>query len=277
VTRVWHDRRERPKVWGTFGGCLGVNVSVIVFTGRSSVVFGACGPSIHRGSRMHRPVAFVLAFAVAVLATAWAPSPVAAADDGIPTSATSVYTADPARNQIRVTVTSKLTNRIPSTATTYFYLDRTRIWVEAGATRLKVTSNGGAVKLKLFKKDKYLRAYDVTFPRILVGQTRTITTTYVLPGGKPRSDSTDRVNPAYLNFWAFSQPMDRASVKVIVPKAFDMETYGGTVKQATTSPNPASTGWGSAARTKPASTNRSSSPMTGASWRCRAGPATRPG
>jgi hypothetical protein len=97
---------------------------------------------------------------------------------------------------------------------------------------LKVTSNGGPVKLTTDSKTKDFRSYKVTFPRIFNGQARTITATYVLRGGAPRSAGTDRINGAYLNFWAISQPTDTATVKVLIPKGFAIETRGGSVSQA---------------------------------------------
>ncbi len=202
---------------------------------------------------MHRSI---LAGLVAVaLLIVGAPSPVAAADD-IPTSATTTYRVVPEKGHIQVTVVLKVTNKIASTtksydcpyeywsyetgwtivsrtcsSTTRYYVNEAWVWVEAAAKDLKVTSDAGSVKLTKDKGTDSFRSYKVTFPRIYKGKTRTITATYTIPGGAPRSATEDRVNQAYVNFWAFSQFADTAKVVIKVPRAFDVDTTGGNITE----------------------------------------------
>lgn len=192
-----------------------------------------------------------------VLATP--PSSAAADDDHIDTIATSTYQALPDKGYVRVAVTQSITNRIPDTQspyacmeyfydpyfgytpysstcwrTTNYFVNYAWLWVEAGATQLKVTANGEAVTLAKSTSTTALRSYKVTFPEIFNGQTRTITATYIIPGGTPRSADQVRINKAYLNFWAISQPTDASSVRVEIPKAYDSTTWGGDVSEKTT-------------------------------------------
>jgi hypothetical protein len=203
---------------------------------------------------MLRPI--LVAAAAVVFLTFPNASPTAAAED-ISTSAASSYDVVPARGLVRVTVKEKVTNRIPNTTSSYdcstsyydywygwitvpktctsttrFYLNEAYLWVEAAAKQLKVTSDAGSVKLTADKRTKDFRSYKLTFPKIFKGQTRTITARYVLRGGAPRSASTDRINGAYVNFWAMSQPTDKATVRVTIPKAFDIDTFGGSVSKS---------------------------------------------
>src|SRR5690349_4028495 len=183
--------------------------------------------------------------------------PSVAASEEISTSAASTYEVVPSKGLVRVSVSQKVRNSIPNssssydcstsyfdyyygyitipktcTSTTRFYVNETYLWVEAGAKELRVTSDGGAVKLTVDKRTKDFRSYKVTFPKIFNGATRTITARYVLRGGAPRSAGTDRINGAYVNFWAISQPTDKATVRLTIPKAFDVDTYGGTVSKS---------------------------------------------
>lgn len=203
---------------------------------------------------MHR--ALLAALAAVTLLVVGSPTPALAADE-IVTSASSTYRVVPDDGEVRVKVTQKVTNRIPNTTesydcsyqyfdywdyswvtvprtcsnTTRYYVNDAYLWVEAGAKDLKVTSNGGSVKVKKDGTTDNFRSYALTFPRIYNGQTRTITATYTIPGGAPRSDTALRVNGAYFDIWAISQPTDTAKVTIKVPEAFDVDTYGGPVTE----------------------------------------------
>ena len=60
---------------------------------------------------------------------------------------------------------------------------------------------------------------------IYVGETAHVRLQFDLPAGAPRSDSDVRVGPAFATFlaWAFG---DRGSVRIDVPKAFDVDISG---------------------------------------------------
>ena len=108
---------------------------------------------------MHRVL--IAALAALVIGFTVPTHPVAAATDEIRTNATTTYTVVPAKGQVRVTIVQRITNLIPSTATTIFYVDSTWIWVEAGAKGLNVTSDGGPVTLHTDKKTQYYHSYSI--------------------------------------------------------------------------------------------------------------------
>ena len=107
-------------------------------------------------------------------------------------------------------------------AATQYYVNNDWLWVEKGATNLKLTSSAGTVKKSKSKSSTAdFTLYKVTFPRIFNGQTRTIKATYTIKSAKPRSDGAIKVNSGYLNFREITQPTDQASVKVVVPASFE--------------------------------------------------------
>ena len=208
---------------------------------------------------MHRALA--AGFAALILFSMTTPRSVAASDE-VRTSASSVYRVEPDKGRISVEVAMKVTNAVPSTTTSYdcsyqyydyyfgfitiprtcssttrYFINETYLWVESNAKGLKVTSNGGSVKLANDSKIQGYRSYKVTFPKIFNGQTRTITAKYTIPGGVPRSATTHRVNGAYVNFSATSQATDAAKVTVKIPKAFDVETYGAKMTTKVSGPD----------------------------------------
>ncbi len=184
---------------------------------------------------------------------------VAAASNPVHTTASSTYTAVPSKGVVDVSVTLKVKNNVangsqsvacskpvwddwlgwtyvPGTCkqTINYYVNQSYLWVENDATHVKVTSNGGSVKLtKATSTNIDFKSYKLTFPRIFKGQTRTITATYTIKSGAPRSAAVTQINGAYLNFGAITQPVDTASVKVVVPSTFGSATWGGAVKTST--------------------------------------------
>src|SRR5262245_799322 len=216
-------------------------------------------PTLSRLGAVGRRVTLIgMAGVVAMLAAAPAASAATASTDHVDFVAASTYTVVPAKGLVQVKVNVNVTNRIPSTTTTVpcskwewsdyvgwhlvpdvckatqgYYINKGYLWVEKGASNLKVTSSAGKVTAKKSKSTADFQSYDLTFPRILKGQTRTVVATYVIKGGAPRTASTTRINNAYMNFSAITQPTDRASVKVVVPAGFDTKTFGGKVTKAT--------------------------------------------
>jgi hypothetical protein len=204
---------------------------------------------------MRRLVPAVLA---AVMAIGLGAQPAAAAGDRVRETATSTYELMPSKGHVRVTVETKVTNRVPSTTTqvactdwqwddwigwlpvpstcpqkTNYYVNETYLWVEAGAKSLRVTADRGTVTFKKAKKANGFQSYRVHFSNIFNGQTRTLKATYILPGGKPRSNVDTRIGMAYANFCAITQPTDAASLRVIVPQGFELESRGGSLKEVT--------------------------------------------
>jgi hypothetical protein len=183
-------------------------------------------------------VTLAVAAAVALGAVGAAPLP-ALADSQVPVSATTTYELLPDKGHVRVTVVMKITNRIPSTTrtvpcgsgtcqqTTRYYIDEGWVWVAEEATDLRIVADRGSVTRKVDDRNDFLVSYHVRFQSIFRGATRTLTATYVIPGGKPRSDTTVRAGKAFASFCGISQATDTASVRVVVPAGYDMETWGG--------------------------------------------------
>ena len=199
--------------------------------------------------------------AIGVVLASVAPTFAATGSGQVVTTAASTYTAVPAKGIVNVQVTLKVKNNIPASVTQYscdkgyvdpwygtwvsnwttcdqktdYYVNTVRLWTEKGITNLKITSDGGAVRRKAATTSSTAyNAYDLTFPRIFKGHTRTVTASYTIKGGAARSQSPTRINGAYLNFGAITQPVDKASVKVIVPAAFEASTWGGKASPSNT-------------------------------------------
>ena len=185
----------------------------------------------------------------------------ARAADGMIDTATTTYELVPAKGVIKVTIDLSVTNRVPSTSrmvpctrfefdpwlgwypvastcpqTTNYYITNSYIWLENGARTVKVTADRGTVGRKVDKKSEGFTGYTLTFQAIYRGQTRKIHLTYELPGGKPRSATTLRVGRAYANFCVTANGGDSGSVRVVVPKAFEMTVWPEPMK-ATASGN----------------------------------------
>jgi hypothetical protein len=215
-----------------------------------------------------RPASFAVLFTAVLFAAVALPGSVAtpggpeivraADDDEILTKAASTYEAQPDQGRIRVTIKLTIRNRIPDestdyacpeqiydesigwttidktcTSTTRFFVDESWLLIERAATNLRLTADAGSVSIETDSEAGLFRSLHLGFDRIYRGEDRAVTATYTLPGGAPRSSTTDRVNPAYLNFWALSQPADDATVRIVVPKTFEVDTIGSDISATT--------------------------------------------
>jgi hypothetical protein len=189
-----------------------------------------------------------------------APTPTFAVDDGdsrVTSSATTTYQVVPGKGYVLVTIVQKITNHTPSKSSSYdcsvrgvdpyygpyeikrtcrtttrYYYNGWGVVTEAGATNVKVRVTGGSATIKRTKKAAFYDNWLIRIPNTFNGQSRTITTTYRLPGKAPRSTDTTRINGAYLSFFGIAQYADSASVRVLVPAAFETTTSGGPITQA---------------------------------------------
>jgi hypothetical protein len=201
-----------------------------------------------------------MALSAMVAVLAFAPTTSAAVDTDR-TIVNTTYQAVPSKGIVNVDITLKVTNQLANSSrripcdkpvwddvlgwitepgtckqTVQYYMDSTYVWIEKGAKNLKLTSPAGKVTKKKStgaKPGDGYTPFDVKYPRIFNGQTRTIKVSYTLKGGAPRSESTTRVNGGYVNFWAISQPVaDQATLKVVLPSSFDADTWGDKVKSS---------------------------------------------
>jgi hypothetical protein len=156
-------------------------------------------------------------------------TPASAAQGYTETGATT-YALDPARGALHVSVTLRIANTTPSTTsaagTMVWFLRTATIWVEDEATAIRATSGGIRLAAALGDIGPWYRPLTVTFPKLYYGQSRTITVTYDIHGGAPRSASPLRVLRAYASFCAIANGVDSGSVRVSVPAGFGLETTG---------------------------------------------------
>ena len=168
-------------------------------------------------------VAFALAAVAALCVLGVEPAPVAAADGYAETGA-STYQLDPAKGVVRVTVTIRFTNRTPDgrepyacTGNTFdwwfgwrptpstcyrsvrYFFNSTRVWVENGATSIKATSDGKALKAKAGPKGDRYRPVTVTFPDGTIENAKTEDgfVVYPIPAAKLADGRTLLVLRAY--------------------------------------------------------------------------------
>ena len=205
---------------------------------------------------MHRSLA-AIAFAVAgAVVLVGVQPPRAFAAEGYGETGTSVYRLDPAKGLLRVTVTLKVTNRTPDTnepyacvkysddwfpipylatcdRTTRYYLTTTSALVENEASSIRAVSGGKRLEVSAGSKGAWYRGVTVTFPKLFYGKTRTVTLTYVVKGGAPRSESSTRTMQAYASFCAIANGADKGSVTVRIPKDFAVDTTGKKLKSKT--------------------------------------------
>ena len=147
---------------------------------------------------------------IALLLTAmlmFAPAVAAADNDHITEQATLTYKLDRRHEQVAVSASFTITNRIPSTATVRYYIvDWGPIAVPTYGQDFRVTGKGVSVSLQT--RDDSFRYYAVHFPRILLGQSRSFKASWTLPSRGANSSNPTRVSDAYSHFCWYGQPVD---------------------------------------------------------------------
>lgn len=153
------------------------------------------------------------------------PESAASDTDGLDVATTTVYTVQPDKHRVRVTVDVTAANTLADTAGSRFYFSSVHLGVQPEATSVTATEAGSRITVSIGKRATY-RLVEARFAeRLYTGQTVRLRVTYTLPAGKPRSASDVRVGAAYATFvaWAFG---DRGTVQVRVPGRYTVETSG---------------------------------------------------
>ncbi len=205
---------------------------------------------------MHRSFATIVVAIVGAVALLGIQPPPASAAEGYSDSATTVYTLDPAKGVLRVTVTIKVKNTTPDTSqpyscvkysndwfpvpyldtcyeTTSYYITTASAVVESEAKSIKAVSGGKPLEVSAGNGDAWYRSVTVRFPELFYGESRTIKLTYTVKGGAPRSDTATRTLRAYASFCAIANGTDASTVTVRIPKGYDVATTGRKLKVAT--------------------------------------------
>jgi hypothetical protein len=213
------------------------------------------GVGSSRRPRLSRPPAIAALVAIALLTLL---PHVTYAADGINDTARTTYELLPGQNAIRVTIDLRVENHVASRTQTYactrtiydpyygyvqvpatcsrtttYYVNATGAWIEDTAQQVKVTADSGSVSTKVEKRDSGFRLLRLTFKPVFRNQVRKLHLTYVLVGGKPRTDTAFRAGAAYAAFCAIGNGVDGGSVTVVLPSGFDVDTNGGTVTKTT--------------------------------------------
>jgi hypothetical protein len=193
------------------------------------------------------PIAALLALALALAAgllpaaapglaipAALAPATALAADD-IAIATAARYTVAPDAGRVRVTMDVTATNEKPDRTdggtVTRYYFDGVNLGIQPEARSIVATQDGEPLETEVADRTGF-RLVTVGFrENLYLGQSTQFRLSFVLPGGKPRSDSDIRVGPAFATFtaWAFG---DRGSVRVRVPSGFRVDIAGETMEPA---------------------------------------------
>lgn len=159
--------------------------------------------------------------------------PARAADSDFRLEAAATYTLDPTAGAVHVRIAATGTNRKPDSALYRYYYTGFTIGIHEDAAAVKATDSRGSLRTKVTDKDGY-KVLEVRFrSSIFYRQSRSVTVTYDLPGGEPRSDTPTRAGLAFASFdvWAWGDP-GYSSVRVDLPSGFEPETYGDTLIEA---------------------------------------------
>lgn len=188
----------------------------------------------HRATRLG-PVLALLLMIVAVVA---APSAAARAEttEGLDVTSASRFVVDPTTGVVRAATDLTFTNTtVDETADGVVkrrYFTGFSFPVAAGATNASAVTDDGrnvAVESSEIEGNSSFFLYELQFPGPLFsGETLRMTVAYDITGLPPRSDDPSRVNPAYVAFTAYGVgDPGRASIEVVVPDDFDIDTFGG--------------------------------------------------
>lgn len=184
-----------------------------------------------RGSR-RVGVATVLVLLLALIAGA-AP---AQADSGLIVTSTSRYVLDSERNQVAGTMTMTLRNVTPNVTTDdggyrYFFYESYGIPLPAETADVVARSNGTRLRVdrKAIVGQPGFRLFEIAFPQLLYGASRTIELTFTLKGQPARADDPTRIGPGYATFAVFG-PGDPGSntVEVVVDADLEMDSTART-------------------------------------------------
>jgi hypothetical protein len=163
---------------------------------------------------------------------------VAMAADGLTETATTTYQVLPATNVVHVTIALAEKNTKKNTScgaycTTRYYWNETSVAVEVEAGPLKASSNAGGVSTSLNKSTTYYKIYDVHYPAVYYGQTRTVTISYDIPAG-PGAPGGFRALQAYAHVCMIGNGYDSGAVQVVLPKNLDPIVTLGNLPNRTT-------------------------------------------
>ncbi len=170
----------------------------------------------------HR-LAMSLAAALAVtLLAIQLPAPVAIeAANGLDLTATSTFTVNPEGGRLDITVQVQMRNTPPNSGGTQYYYNAAFIYLESGATNVRAIADSGSASASRSQSGSGYDLWKISFTSVIYyGSSRSLTITYAVPGGAPRSDAETRVGAAYADFCVISNGVDSGTVRVVAPAGF---------------------------------------------------------
>src|SRR6185369_17996930 len=189
--------------------------------------------------RVARLLVAGLAVAASLLRPAAAPPAAAATDDGLALTSATTYTLVPEKSLVHVAIALTAKNTKPNlvqqtpngTLTTRYFFESATIGVQPETTAVAASFGKQHLTTQLVPDDGFSRL-TVGLPGDLdFGETVTVSVTFDLPGGAPRSESAIRVGSAFATFsaWAFG---DGGDVQVAVPGGYDVTATGSPTQKS---------------------------------------------
>jgi hypothetical protein len=164
------------------------------------------------------------------------PAQVLAAGDELEVATSARYEVDAPARRVHVTVDLEAVNRKPVTTkggvVTRYRYEAVTLAMPPEAGRIRASQDGTARDPGVTRRDGY-KVVSVPFRSPLYfGDHASLTVTFDLPAGKPRSSSGIRIGSAFLSFpvWAYG---DRGAVRVVVPSPYTVATRGRELEAAT--------------------------------------------
>lgn len=197
-----------------------------------------------RAPRPSRGTLGAVALVVALLASWFAPvaglaptTPALAAATDLTLVTDTVYTVQPDRNRVRVSITIVARNNTQESRTRKFWFEQAYLAVQPKASDLRVTGAKGA-SVRVSKRTADATLLRINFgSRLYSGRSRTFKLTFSLVDtGKP-SDRMIRVGTSLITLpvWAHASNGARGgTVKVRIPAGYDVSVERGTFAKRTT-------------------------------------------
>ena len=142
-------------------------------------------------------------------------------------------TVQPEKRRIHAQVELRIKNVQPDTIsggqTTVWSVVEWQMAVPDEATHVRVTRGGERLPTTILERNGFDEIRFDIRPRVPYGRTATVHITYDLPDGGARSSSPIRVGRAYVSFYAFAHGDDQATMRVVLPEGFEVQTRGGDI------------------------------------------------
>lgn len=183
---------------------------------------------MHAGPVAVRRMA-LLAGTLLVLGSLLGGGPAMADSDRIGERAVVTYRLDRKQSAIDVTVRLTITNQVPDTPTTRYYLTTWGyLWIPTYARQVRISGPG--VTARRVSTGFGFGNYMVTFPRLFHGRSMTIRAAWTLPSRGANSDFDTYVSRAYSHFCWTGQPVDTGSVTSVVQSGATTISHGSKVR-----------------------------------------------